>query len=878
MPTITYDNQTFTSLTAAITYLRGITCATTRFHAQESIARQAYTSLFRQADDFEAFIAYVESDSAAFSSVLSSRAAFEACFAAELACARAHRRARDRRDESRRTIAAAWTHEPRALGWFEGLPRDVSGSKSFLDAFRALSRRFHVWDEVVRRVNAAVVRRIECRRRGNRLRRMVTTSDLVVAKEGKFQGGVLDVQMEVGEAWMREKGFQRGVYGVLEPMLEGGEGDVVEMVEEGAGEVMDVDVKPHQGEAGTEVPPITAQLDPNSTDDLIDPRLLYGSQPIADVTSEASATTATPKIEDESDTELFASSASNATSADDLDSSYSAPPSPASSTISLVRARCGCSKDVSPSWQDAVGKPSQHLPEKRRLALLEQMVGYKAVCCRHLRQQGAQLGLLTTGLAAPELLSRLREVHRRRGQLRALQADALTFGWFRRGRRPPHPDDALGLYRLPHRAQAPFAPDQAHILRNVLGVLDMSPDDEGKIRDTFAETGTVTLPLHAWWFDHDVLTTLIDDEFALYAHHTGRRGTRATGGGYSRARGMLHGLLQQLAHQDPVAWMATAALRPDAAWRLVAYPAPARHTERADGARAQYARVDVDLEDAAHWGAGASAVFGTVSLDDETGADCTEVLAGMHGQYPAWLRDLEGDASERDAAGALLRGMQSRHLAPGAEAKYHSTWRKVPCRRGDTRLTRGVLPHRSGTATTRRRALAPCYLALGDDDHCTLEIPRAGTWRDVSDAHVGLVGAPGTFALGLRGPAAGARGGEAQAPARFPAALALDGLGGLSDALVCRKRWDDALVRQERDLLLGGGPDEVREYVAAWRENALLVVAQRAAQAEELEREAFGAASYFAGLDDWEEGEGEGEGDGGAVKVEVDGEVFSPPT
>jgi hypothetical protein len=82
-------------------------------------------------------------------------------------------------------------------------------------------------------------------------------------------------------------------------------------------------------------------------------------------------------------------------------------------------------------------------------------------------------------------------------------------------------------------------------------------------------------------------------------------------------------------------------------------------------------------------------------------------------------------------------------------------------------------------------------------------------------------------------------------PYRFLAAVELTGLGALSDALVCRRRWSSPAVTMERDTLLCGGREAFWHATNAWRERAV-PAAQAAFQlVRETEKAAFGEKSYF---------------------------------
>jgi hypothetical protein len=82
-------------------------------------------------------------------------------------------------------------------------------------------------------------------------------------------------------------------------------------------------------------------------------------------------------------------------------------------------------------------------------------------------------------------------------------------------------------------------------------------------------------------------------------------------------------------------------------------------------------------------------------------------------------------------------------------------------------------------------------------------------------------------------------------PFAFPAAVELDGLGALSNALVCRRRHDKYAVVSEKKLLLTGAKAEVDSYLEGWRRLAVNRVCEAFELVKEAEMEMFGEKSYF---------------------------------
>ena len=57
----------------------------------------------------------------------------------------------------------------------------------------------------------------------------------------------------------------------------------------------------------------------------------------------------------------------------------------------------------------------------------------------------------------------------------------------------------------------------------------------------------------------------------------------------------------------------------------------------------------------------------------------------------------------------------------------------------------------------------------------------------------------------------------------FPAAVELTGLGALSDAAVRRVKHNKPSVISIKKLLLFGTEEQVRKYISAWRQRAVVV-------------------------------------------------------
>ena len=167
-------------------------------------------------------------------------------------------------------------------------------------------------------------------------------------------------------------------------------------------------------------------------------------------------------------------------------------------------------------------------------------------------------------------------------------------------------------------------------------------------------------------------------------------------------------------------------------------------------------------------------------------------------------------------------------------------WTSVPCRALEVRITQPHLPHGAkGPAKRVRRTMLPWFCGL-QKDLDLLEIPEAGTWTDLSRAHLSLRAGPAT--------PSGLPNKYGSPPYPFPAAVPIRGLSPLSDAVVCLRRHDDLSVVRDKKLLLCGSDAERDEYIRAWRERAKEAAVEAWKEVQSLEEAAFGEKSYFLNL------------------------------
>jgi hypothetical protein len=132
--------------------------------------------------------------------------------------------------------------------------------------------------------------------------------------------------------------------------------------------------------------------------------------------------------------------------------------------------------------------------------------------------------------------------------------------------------------------------------------------------------------------------------------------------------------------------------------------------------------------------------------------------------------------------------------------------------------------------------MLPWFCGLQNDLE-TLEVVESGMWSDLSVARRDIVAA--------RLSPSGLANRYGAIPFAFPAAIGLEGLGALSDALVCHRRYNNYAVVSEKRLLLTGAKADVDSYLEKWRRVAVNRVCEAFELVKETEMERFGEKSYF---------------------------------
>lgn len=500
----------------------------------------------------------------------------------------------------------------------------------------------------------------------------------------------------------------------------------------------------------------------------------------------------------------------------DFDEGYQSDGEPSAKRRRIEEGGCGCSGDVTKAWKKIVAS-KKVLGLAADLKLLGFWSEFNHVCFPHTKAMGGHIGLMLQYLKWDQLEGRLRRIHEERLNIGKLKTDPATYHWFRRLNRPARPEDALGPYKFKHAPAIPFTYDQRALLE-CFG---------GDVLAQWERDGTVNVDVFGWWFN-GLSGRFVLAEFDMYRHHLRRINGKANLGWL---RNMFYSIGQQLMRQDPVYYMLYTALRPDQQWRFVSYPYYAKYAVKGDST--QFRHIDLNVRQLISSNRGGAMIQGSVSLDDEDELNCTMVLPGMQWKLGEWWQRVCERGQQAD--GFVYR------LTPQVFTREDATalgtdWKGVPCRRGEVRVTLPQIPHGAGPSTGTRRTMLPWFVGVQDDLE-SLEVVEGGTWSDLSKAHRDLTSPTAT--------PSGHPNHYGAIPYRFSAAVELTGIGALSDALVCRRRWDSPQVLHERDVVLGGDRSAVKEFVLAWRNRAEKLAVEAFKTVEAAERAAFGAKSYF---------------------------------
>jgi hypothetical protein len=481
-------------------------------------------------------------------------------------------------------------------------------------------------------------------------------------------------------------------------------------------------------------------------------------------------------------------------------------------------ALCRCSPDVSFGWKSAVASSKTYgLPADLRL--LRSMHGFSGVCYSHAKAMGGHMGLRVKQLQMPLLLERLRYLHEHCNEIGAVKTALDTFKWFRAKNRPARPSDDLGPYKFAHLEE-----DSASFDYDIKAVLEWVGMDD---LDGWHRDGSVNFDVFGWWVDTPIWEIVLR-EIDMYKHHQREINGKAN---YGWLRNCFYSIGQQLMRQDPVYYAAYAALRPDKQWRLVSYPYYIKAQDVGD--ETYFRHIDLNVPDLLANQRGCNMIQGSVSLDDEDEENCTVILAGMQHKLGGWWERI---VQRKQQTNGFVHRITERMFTREDAEVLGVDWKRVPCKKGEVRITLPHLPHGAdGPATKPRRTMLPWLVGVQEDLQ-TLEVVEAGSVSMLAKAHRDMTAPLGT--------PSGLANRYGAIPYRFPAAVEVMGLGALSDALLCRRPWDSPAVLRERDTVLRGGRDAASEFVQRWRAKAVEAAVEADMIMQEAEIRCFGEKAY----------------------------------
>jgi len=831
---VAYGGKEFTTLDEVTAYINEIDEAD-RYGAQQAILERMVKYHSRAGDLIEEMYKYVHSSGVYRKEMTEGE--FKEAWAGVLTIIQENKARRNRLKEAKNAVLKHWD-EPVAVAWVDQLGE----SATFMVATRRIAMAYG-HKEAVLRINKAVVERLKKTGRGISTAKCVLTGDIDKARLGSTS----DPAVMISAITLKELGIRVGKYGLVEE--DNGTGEAGGLLRESPEENRDAEpqgdglVKEDDGtgEAGGllgESPEENRDAEPQGDGQGNDGGIVDLARPAGEIERgvvgrqrtkltieeeeefqlmDSDQDSVDEKAIDEAEDELAGGDRTEGFTTDGEDDRNEG--------VDDRRARkrrrvegCGCSMDVTDAWKATIMK-KRALGLTADMKLLARHQGFQRVCYAHSKAMGGHLGLMVKRLNRQELADRIRIVHENSLTLGELKTNPVTYKWFRVANRPARPSDSLGPYKfMPVAAVDRFEYNQQAVLSSI---------SEG-ISDAWIQDGTINVDLFSWWF-RGPIGEIVLAEFDMYRHHLREINGKSN---YGWLRNMLYSIGQQLMRQDPLYYMLYASLRPDKQWRLVTYPYYAKYA--VEGDLTYFRHLDLNIPQLIANGRGACMIQGSVSLDEEDETNCTVLIPGIQHKLGEWWGRCVARGQETD--GFVHRITEQMFTREDAEV-LGVDWKRVPCRRGEVRVTLPHLPHGSdGPSTGIRRTMLPWFVGVQDDQE-TLDVVEGGTWSDLSTAHRDLV-SPKATPSGLANR-------YGAIPYRFPAAVEINGLGALSDALVCRRRWDSPLVLRDRDLLLGNDRSKAVLYVRQWRALAEKVAIDAFEAVKEAEEEAFGEKSYF---------------------------------
>jgi len=467
------------------------------------------------------------------------------------------------------------------------------------------------------------------------------------------------------------------------------------------------------------------------------------------------------------------------------------------------------------------------------------------LCRKHLRR-AAKLAGLRTSKKSSVIWSSLRIfvdsfAH---GELDQLRNCGATNGIFVNSARPPR-------WAEQHLTVEKFAPRQC--VRELAAQLadEILEKEKAGAKRELDEHGSFNILVLEWLMkaDDGVLWDRLMKEIDMYEHHAR---SMSTGSKRGWLRNCLYSLIQQAIRMDPYYYMLYVCVRADHNMWLTSYPYYIKNAREHDrtGFRHMDLHPDILLGRQASTinGWATSDIQGSISLTNEDHGNCTIILRGMH----RWMKDWwpcvkarwQGQLGRAPPKGPLLN-LTPNIFTPADEARFGS-FKGVPCKRGEARITYSAIGHGSTTSPNKlRRTVLPWFIGICAD-HETLDNPTAGTWSQLRAAHCDFVAAP-TSPSGQQDMF-----GKVVSP--FAAVMPLrTSRAKLPLALVGQTRFTTGQVQRELRILFGEDREKAGKYIEDVHNELIAAIRHSLDELREVEMDRYkGWQSYFR----WQEESG----------------------
>lgn len=449
------------------------------------------------------------------------------------------------------------------------------------------------------------------------------------------------------------------------------------------------------------------------------------------------------------------------------------------------------------------------------------------VCKLHLNHAGSRCGFSIRMWNAQQAIVYLQLYKDNFNDLHTLRTKAATANLFLLSRRPARAADVRGVMKYEHiGAITATTPDD--YLFNADAVLEsLFP---GAVQE-FRAQGTVNMDIFTWWEGAGLMDIFLE-EIEMYKHHHRILPNKSDLGWL---RNMFHSLAQQAMRMDLTYYTAYCCLRPDNATWLISYPYYAKYT--VPGSKTYFLHIDGTPEKMVDLDEGVSMIQGSVALTDDDGKNSTIMLSGMHRIIEGWWADVKKRGDDVHARGDVVSFTNKNLWSQADVTKFDIDWKKVPCKKGQARISMPTIAHGStGPATAKRITMLPWFERILAN-HEDMELPDGGNYESIAAAHRDLL--PGIATPSGRPILYG------RVSRAFPAAIHLETTCAISAALVGRVRWDNARVIEERDALLGPDRQAAQQIVANQRAEVTKNVKSAWELVKKYERRSFGIKSYF---------------------------------